>query len=450
VTAAPEPTTAGTVAFDEAASTPAQTATEAPPAEPSPTSTTQATESGGPTAFTLGETARGTPIEVFRFGDGPQKLVFAGGLAAGFSPSTETLARQAVEHFTSNPDLIPEVLTVYFVPSVSPDTPFAPGEFRGRLNSRGVDVNRNWDCDWTADPLWEGVPRPGSGGTAPFSEAESRLLRDFILSENPAAVVIWYARATNGLVSPGGCGVAVAVSQPPADLYGAASGYKVANFGDIPGAVVNGDATNWLDSIGIPAISVLLPSLSTVDWQNNLNGILAVMAAYAERPIPPPISLNNVATVAPPPSPTANVASCPVAVAGRWQAFWNANRDRLGCAGGAENRPNAAFQYFERGTTIWRQDADRIYVLYDNGAFASYRDDSPGDYHHSNLLKGGFGYLWNNNETVRNGLGQPSAEESGAEGFTVQDFTGGALFTFFDNGEHDYALFFDDGAWISP
>jgi len=54
---------------------------------------------------------------------------------------------------------------------------------KSRLNSRGVDINRNFDYNWAAG-------EPGStnyGGTAPFSEAETKILRDFI-SKYPTAI----------------------------------------------------------------------------------------------------------------------------------------------------------------------------------------------------------------------------------------------------------------------
>ncbi len=440
--------TTGEAAGSDPTSTPFGPVETSPAAEPSATSLIQiATNGDAPATFTLGETAIGSPIEVYRFGDGPQKLVFVGGLTGGYAPATETLMRQAIEHFTYEPQLIPEEITAYFIPVASPDTPYAPGEFRGRLNANGVDINRNWDCQWTADPLWQGQQRRGAGGTAPFSESESRLLRDFILSENPAAVVAWHARASVGLITPGGCGVVVEVSEPLAELFGAAAGYIVQDYSGQSSAVLNGDATNWLDANGIPAISVLLTSFSTVDWPNNLAGMMAVMTEYAGRPaLPRPIP-----TTAPPPTPTTATANCQVAPASRWEGFWNANRDRLGCANGGERSVNAAFQYFERGTAIWREDVDRIYVLYYNGVFAIYRDDEgPEGYYQSELLKGGFGYLWNNNATVRNGLGQPLAAEQVAGGFAVQDFAGGVLFTFNDNGVQEFALFFDNGVWLSP
>jgi len=414
---------------------------------------------GRPAPLVIGHSARGAPIEAFRFGDGPQKLVFVGGLAAGYAPSTVDLTRAAIDHFAARPEAVPPELSVIFIPAVSPDTPADPGEHPGRLNGNGVDVNRNWDCEWTPDPLWDGVARPGSGGPAPFSEPETVALRDFILAESPATVVIWYARASGGLVSPGGCGLVSLVSDGAAAAYGRGSGYRVQNFGDLPGAVVNGDATNWLDAVGIPAVSVLLPSLITTDWSNNLNGILAVMDDYAARPPATPVNpavilagIGEFDAASPDTAAEAvtfDTSDCDPAPAGRWAGtLWATHRDRLGCPAAVESQPEAAFQYYERGTMIWREDLDRIYVLYNDGTFSTHRDDEgPPGYEVSPLIKGGFGYLWNNNSAVRAALGQPLAAELNAAAFTVQDFPGGVIFYFYDNGDYTFALF-NDGTWV--
>ena len=53
---------------------------------------------------------------------------------------------------------------------------------RSRYNARGVDLNRNFEYDWQP----EGLEPPGP---APWSEPESRALRDFIRAWQPAKVV---------------------------------------------------------------------------------------------------------------------------------------------------------------------------------------------------------------------------------------------------------------------
>ena len=63
------------------------------------------------------------------------------------------------------------------------------------------------------------------------------------------------------------------------------------------------------------------------------------------------------------------------------------------------------------------------------------------------MIKRGFGYLWRNEPTVQNGLGQPITEERAAGDFTIQDFDGGVIFTFDDDRRYTFVLFNDNGTW---
>ncbi|MDC7998173.1 M14 family zinc carboxypeptidase [Gilvibacter sediminis] len=100
---------------------------------------------------------------------------------------------------------------IYFIPVVNPDglrwnetiTPGGGGLQRKNLNpssgsstvsssntSRGVDLNRNFDYFWgTAGSGSSGTPSSDSyRGTSPWSEPESRILRDFMLWDGTADV----------------------------------------------------------------------------------------------------------------------------------------------------------------------------------------------------------------------------------------------------------------------
>lgn len=76
---------------------------------------------------------------------------------------------------------LPDGLRVYLIPTVNPD---GRAGFQ-RTNSRGVDLNRNFPVGWA---------RSGKGATysgpRKSSEPETRAVRDFLASINPAAVVI--------------------------------------------------------------------------------------------------------------------------------------------------------------------------------------------------------------------------------------------------------------------
>ncbi|HFQ94322.1 MAG TPA: hypothetical protein ENK32_09950, partial [Anaerolineae bacterium] len=177
------------------ADTPPPTDTPSPTDTPLPT----VTPDSGPEIITIGQSARGAPLEAVRLGSGEKAIVLVGGLHAGYVPASVSLAQRLINYFQDNPALIPASATLYIIPSVNPDSPNAPGKLEGRLNGNGVDLNRNWDCRWTENAQWRGNTVPGSGGPFSFSEPETQALRDFILDVNAQAVVFWEARATLGL-----------------------------------------------------------------------------------------------------------------------------------------------------------------------------------------------------------------------------------------------------------
>ena len=272
--------------------TPGQTrfATSTVSASPQPptatlraTSPTVAVPLPTPVLTTIGQSANGTPIEAVRIGTGARTIIFVGGLHAGFAPGSVELAEQVIAYYSEDLIMIPANISLIIIPNANPDSPRAPGKLAGRLNGNGVDLNRNWDCRWLPDPSWGTAPVEGLGGTEPFSEPEVRSLSNFIVAQNSTAVIFWQARSAQGLVSPGECFEGESVSQTLAEVYGGATDYRVDDFEDLVDTVVPGDATNWLDQQGIPAISVLLTDYTATDFAQNRAAIDAVIHYYAEQ-----------------------------------------------------------------------------------------------------------------------------------------------------------------------
>lgn len=234
--------------------------------------------SDGPASvtFQIGQSVLGQPIEIVRIGNGHQRVLFVGGIHSGHSPGSVSLAHAAADHFSRNPGLVPDSATMYVLLDLNPDSEEATGRRLGRLNANGVDLNRNWDCDWARDAEIEGNLVPGSGGEAPLSEPETQALASFITASQISAVVFWEAFVPNGVVSPGVCNGVTTVSNELAEAYGRGAGYQVAQYASIDRAI-QGDASNWLDSQGIAAIFVMLPNHTTTDWERNLSGIMAVL-----------------------------------------------------------------------------------------------------------------------------------------------------------------------------
>ena len=235
----------------------------------------------------IGFSAGGRAIEVFSFGEGPNHVVFVGGIHGGQEWNTVLLAHEIIDYFNAYRDDIPPGVTIDIIPVANPDGLFlvtgSAGRFEpawvveptqgGRFNARGVDLNRNWDCDWSASARRGG--RSVDPGSGPFSEPESRALRDYFLALSPRAVVFWHSMAN--LVAPGGCDGSDGGSGRLAATYGEAAGYPVGPF---TAYEVTGDASAWLAGQGIPAIIVELATKERSESGQNLAGVLAVLDAY--------------------------------------------------------------------------------------------------------------------------------------------------------------------------
>ncbi len=219
---------------------------------------------------TIGFSAGGRPIPLYTLGDGSRVVTLVGGIHAGFAPAGVAVVEQAMIHYQQNPDDIPDGVVLHFIPNANPDSPFAPGEVSGRLNARGVDLNRNFGCDWSdASTTATGVQL--NEGIAPFSEPEAVALRDYFADTRPTVAIFYEARASNGLVTPGECDGSLGDSERFGRAYATGSGYDYRVTDP-----VNGDASNWLVQQGVPAFFVLLRDYAELNdsaWNRNLDGI---------------------------------------------------------------------------------------------------------------------------------------------------------------------------------
>ncbi len=253
---------------------PLDTSGEPPPAAPTdtPTPTPRAVEEVAPRLVeeTIGFSAGGLPITLYTLGDGSRIVTLVGGIHAGFAPAGVAVVEQAMAHFQQNPDEIPDGVALHFIPNANPDSPFAPGDVAGRLNANGVDLNRNFGCDWSSTSTTTGGI-PLNEGSRAFSEPEATALGDYFTSVRPSVVIFYEARASSGLVTPGECDGSIGDTERFARAYAAGSGYPFRVT-----EPVNGDASNWLVQQGIPAFFVLLldyADLTNSAWSHNLDGI---------------------------------------------------------------------------------------------------------------------------------------------------------------------------------
>ncbi len=253
----------------------------------------QNTNTGAPAHSVVGASVEGRAIESYTFGDGEKHIAFVGGIHGGYEWNTVLLAYRAIDYFTENPDAIPAGVKVTIIPAANPDglhsvvgttgrfaAAIAPPKEEttgGRFNARGVDLNRNFACNWQPESTWRG--NTVSAGTAVFSEPEAQALRDFVQDGNPDAVIFWHSAADGVYGSECNNGI-LDETRMVMNAYAAASGYPAIESFDH--YEITGDAEGWLASIGIPSVSVELKSHETLEWQENLAGIKALLSHYGK------------------------------------------------------------------------------------------------------------------------------------------------------------------------
>lgn len=248
----------------------------------------------GPKNRVIGLSVAGRQIKAVTYGNGEKHLAFVGGIHGGYEWNSVLLAYKFMDYLEANPEVIPDNLTVTVIPSANPDgvykvigkesrftladVPTTGSAAPGRFNAHTVDLNRNFDCQWQPKSMWRG--NSVGAGSAPFSEPEAAAIRDFVLANNPAAVIFWHSQAN-----------AVYASRCEADIlpetleimnaYSQASGYPAVKSFDH--YEITGDAEGWVASIGIPALTVELKTHETIDWEQNLAGVKALFKYYGHK-----------------------------------------------------------------------------------------------------------------------------------------------------------------------
>ncbi len=246
------------------------------------------------TKTVIGASVEKRDITAYHYGTGAKEILFAGGIHGGYSWNTALLAYELMDYLAANPSAVPANTKVTVIPVLNPDGlnkvvgtagPFVPADVSksndtvvsGRFNTNGVDLNRNFACDWQSKGTWQN--KTVSGGSAAFSEPESLAFKNYVEAHIPAAVVVWHSAAGGVFASNCQNGISPE-TRTIANAYAAASGYKAYESFDF--YEVTGDMTNWLAEKNIPAISVLLSTHEDTEWNQNKAGIEAVLNRYAK------------------------------------------------------------------------------------------------------------------------------------------------------------------------
>lgn len=253
-------------------------------------------EQKSPSQTLIGKSVENRDIIAYHYGTGTREVLFVGGIHGGYEWNTALVAYQLSDYLKQNPTAVPANLKVTVIPVVNPDglnkvVGTSTGNFSrsdvassqttvvaGRFNANNVDLNRNFDCDWQTNGKWQN--KTVSGGSKAFSEPESLAIKNYIETNKPAGVVVWYSSAGGVYASSCHNGVSSETSAIT-KVYADASGYPA--FQDFNFYEITGDMVNWLAKSNIPAISVLLTDHTNTEWGKNQKGAEAIIKYYSEK-----------------------------------------------------------------------------------------------------------------------------------------------------------------------
>ncbi|MGD8792048.1 MAG: peptidoglycan DD-metalloendopeptidase family protein, partial [Anaerolineae bacterium] len=279
---ATEPTASTRPATPGVTRTPASTPTDTP--APSPTAARTASPTAPtpprPAATIIGQSVDGRPITARRVGQGPIKVVLVGDIHGAYEANTYELARLLQDYFEAHPEEVPSRVSLWIVPSMNPDG-LATGH---RWNAGDVDLNRNADTDldgcggndWSPDTVGYEGTYAGAGGEYPFSEPETRAMRDFMAD---AWVTVFYHSAAEAIYADScqrhlpSIRLAEAVSE--------GSGYPVPPEG-WSGYPITGEFGDYLAGEGVASVTVELTDHDDPEFERNLAGVQALLAAVDE------------------------------------------------------------------------------------------------------------------------------------------------------------------------
>lgn len=213
---------------------------------------------------TIGYSVRKRAISAYYFGNGPKKILLIGTMH-GNEGNTGNMLNSWISYIRANQKDIGTDRTFIIVPFANPDGRSS----NNRFNANNVDLNRNFDLpDWQALTYWQNRSYPTGGGSAPFSEPESRALRDLVLSENPSLSISYHSNANLVL----GDGIAQAFGDWYSNLTGYTRSQSSGQESDVSalGYVITGTYEEWATKRGVKTLVIEFISQTANEYSRNL------------------------------------------------------------------------------------------------------------------------------------------------------------------------------------
>ena len=224
----------------------------------------------------IGLSHEGRPIDVYTFGEGQREYLIVAGIHGGSEWNTVALANELIRYVNDHPEVIPSDAKLYIIRNMNPDGEARSHDVDGRVNNRGVDLNRNfptenWVADWDRDGCW--VWRETTGGTSGGSEPETRTIMSFISTHNIEAVISYHSAALG--VFPGG------VPWEPDSIRLAKQLAKATGYPYPPldtGCKYTGTLADWAVENGVgAAVDMELTNHTDTDFKKNLEALKVLL-----------------------------------------------------------------------------------------------------------------------------------------------------------------------------
>lgn len=209
----------------------------------------------------FGQSAQGRSIEGYEIGSGENEIFMFASIH-GNEMGTADLLNRLVLEIALKPGLVSAANRLIIIPVANPD---GYQERPDKLNANGVNLNLNFGTS-----AWEQYgPEGNYAGPEPFSEIESRILRDLVLKYKPKVMISFHSHGN--LVSP----EANDLSEALAKWYSAKTGYEYYSLWDF-----SGTATKWFtETTGNPAITVEISKDYQSDWEVNKEALLELISS---------------------------------------------------------------------------------------------------------------------------------------------------------------------------
>ncbi len=227
------------------------------------------------TSFSIGTSVQGRSIVGYRFGNGPNIILFNGNLH-GNETNSQRLLSAWMNEIEGNPGRIPADKTIVVIPSSNPDGAAA----NSRTNAHNVDLNRNFPANnWKSTvKMPSGETLDTGGGVSPLSEPESSALASYITNIGPRFVMSYHSRGNVVVANDAGNSWALTRTYSSLSGYGAQNGSTIGNFFDYD---TTGALEDWLaDKKGISATLVELSTRENDEFSRNKNAMWQVVADF--------------------------------------------------------------------------------------------------------------------------------------------------------------------------